>query len=154
KSLLGFPVEVEGHSNMFLKTMLEAGVPMDHSFKHEGRRRTLRDVVDGARGLFRPKLVMQVPNNLPWSIIALTRTAGSPRQPWINAWGESVDLDLVVESALRQLEQASLPLAEAMRSGRPETGHAPVHSFTCGGTHMIYGLLVAIHMGYAGRDRR
>src|SRR5262249_28268633 len=27
KSLLGFPVEVEGHSNMFLKTMLEAGVP-------------------------------------------------------------------------------------------------------------------------------
>src|SRR5262249_14133549 len=30
----------------------------------------------------------------------------------------------------------------------------PVHSFTCGGTHMIYGLLVAVHSGYVGKDRR
>src|SRR5436190_12069656 len=26
--VLGFPIEVEAHSNMFLKTMLEAGVPL------------------------------------------------------------------------------------------------------------------------------
>jgi hypothetical protein len=154
KSLLGFPVDVEGHSNMFLKTMLEAGVPLDYPFTHEGRRRTLRDVVDGARGLFRPQFVVQVPNNLPWSLIALTRTNTSPRQPWNNAWGEPVDLDMVVESALRLLEQASLPVAEAMRDGRLETGPAPIHSFTCGGTHMIYGLLTAVHAGYAGKDRR
>src|SRR5262249_23521220 len=144
KNLLGFPLDLEGHSNMFLKTMLEAGVPLDYSFTHEGRRRMLRDVVEGARGLFRPALVVQVANNLPWSLIALTRTATPPRQPWTNAWGEPVDLDMVVESALRLLEQASLPVAEAMREGRPETGTAPVHSFTCGGTHMIYGLLVAV----------
>jgi hypothetical protein len=154
KSLLGFPVDVEGHSNMFLKTMLEAGVPLDYTFTHEGQRRTLRDVVDGARGLFRPKLVVQVPNNLPWSLIALTRTNTPSRQQWNNAWGEPVDLDVVVESSLRLLEQASLPLAEAMREGRPETASAPVHSFTCGGTHMIYGLLAAVHAGYAGKDRR
>jgi len=61
---------------------------------------------------------------------------------------------MIVESALRLLEQASLPVAEAMREGRPETGPAPVHSFACGGTHMIYGLLAAIHAGYAGKDRR
>jgi hypothetical protein len=104
--------------------------------------------------LFRPKLVVQVANNLPWSLIALTRTNTPARQPWNNAWGEPVDLDMVVESALRLLEQASLPVAEAMREGRPETGPAPVHSFTCGGTHMIYGLLAAVHAGYAGKDRR
>src|SRR5262249_51687629 len=121
---------------------------------HEGRRRTLRDVVEGARGLFRPKLVVQVPNNLPWSLIALTQTNTPSRQPWNNAWGEPVDLDMVVESALRLLEQASLPVAEAMREGRPETGQAPVHGFTCGGTHMIYGLLAAVRAGYAGKDRR
>jgi hypothetical protein len=154
KSLLGFPIDVEGHSNMFLKTMLEAGVPLDYTFTHEGRRRTLHDVLDGARGLFRPTLVVQVANNLPWSLIALTRTNPPSRQQWNNAWGEPVDLDMVVESSLRLLEQASLPVAEAMRQGRPQTAPAPVHSFTCGGTHMIYGLLAAVHAGYAGKDRR
>ena len=154
KQALGFPIDAEGHSNMFLKTMLEAGVPLDYAFKHEGRRRTLRDVLDGARALFRPKLVISVPNNLPWSLIALTRTTSPIRPHWTNAWGEPVDLDLVVESALRLLEQASLPVAEAMREGRPESGPAPVHGFTCGGTHMIYGLLAAVHAGYVAKDRR
>lgn len=154
KQMLGFSIEAEAHSNMFLKTMLEAGIPLDYAFTHEGRRRTLRDVVDGARALLQPKLVMSVPNNLPWSLIALTRTTPAARSRWTNAWGDSVDLDLMVESGLQLLEQASLPVAEAMREGRPETGPAPVHSFTCGGTHMIYGLLTAVHAGYAGKDRR
>ena len=154
KGALGFPIEVEAHPNMFLKTLLEAGVPLDHAFTHEGRRRTLRDVVDGARGLFRPTLVTSVPNALPWSLIALTRTTTPLRHQWTNAWGEPVALDLVVESALRLLEQASAPLVEAMRAGRPETAHAPVHGFTCGGTHMLYALLTAVHAGYTGKDRR
>src|SRR5262245_24640437 len=152
-SALGFPIEVEGHSNMFLKTMLEAGVPLDYAFTHEGRQRTLRDVVGGARALFRPHLVVSVPNDLPWSLIALTRSQTQLRQQWTNAWGESVHLEGVVESALRLLEQASAPLTEAMREGRPETTQAPVQAFTCGGTHMIYGLLTAVHAGYAGTDR-
>src|SRR5262249_44867875 len=84
--------------------------------------------------------------------IALTRTTTPLRQQWTNAWGESVHLEGVVESALRLLEQASAPLAEAMREGRPETTQAPVQAFTCGGTHMIYGLLTAVHAGYAGTD--
>jgi hypothetical protein len=154
KGALGFPIEVEAHPNSFLKTLLEAGVPLDHAFTHEGRRRTLRDVVDGARALFRPALVSSAPAALPWSVIALTRTTTPLRHQWTNAWGETVALDLVVERALRLLEQASLPLAEAMRAGRPETAHAPVHGFTCGGTHMLYALLVAVHAGYTGKDRR
>ncbi len=104
--------------------------------------------------MFRPTLVTSVPNALPWSLIALVRTTTALRQRWTNAWGEPVDLDLVVESALRLLEQASVPVAEAMREGRPETAQAPVHGFTCGGTHMIYALLAAVHAGYMGKDRR
>lgn len=154
RGALGFPIEAEVHPNMFLKTLLEAGVPLDHAFTHEGRRRTLRDVVDGARVLLRPTLVTSVPNALPWSLIALTRTTSPLRQQWTNAWGEPVALDVVVERALRLLEQASVPLAEAMREGRPETDQAPVHGFTCGGTHMLYALLAAVHAGYAGKDRR
>lgn len=154
KGFLGFPIEVEVHPNMFLKTLLEAGVPLDYPFKKDGRRRTLAEVVEGAHALFRPAPVISDPNALPWSVIALTRTTPTLRSQWTNAWGEPVDLDLIVESALRLLEQASVPVAKAMQEGRPEASQAPVHGFTCGGTHMIYALLTAVHAGYTGKDRR
>lgn len=154
QTVLGFPSEVEVHANSFLKTMLEAGTPVDYAFTHGGRRRTVHDVVEGARALLRPALVSSVPNALPWSIIALTRTTTPLRRQWTNAWDEPVDLDALVESALGLLEQASLPIAAAMREGRPLTAQAPVHALTCGGTHMVYALLTAMNAGYTGKDRR
>lgn len=153
RTVLGFPIDAEGHPNMFLKTILEAGVPLDYAFTHTGRRRTVQEVVDGARALLRPAIGASNPNALPWSLIALSRTTPPSRRQWTNAWGEPVDLDALVEGALRLLEQASLPVAEAMRQGRPETAQAPVHGFTCGGCHMIYALLAALRAGYTGKDR-
>jgi hypothetical protein len=153
KGVLGFPLSVEVHPNMFLKTLLEAGVPLDHAFTHQGQRRALRDVVEGARALFRPREVVGQANMLPWSLIAFARTTSPLRGRWANAWGEPVDLDLAVESGLRLLEEASAPLARSMREDRTETAKAPVHSFTCGGTHMLYALVTAVHAGYGGRDR-
>jgi hypothetical protein len=151
--MLGFPLKIEGHPNMFLKTMLEAGIPLDHAFTHDGRRRKLRDVVDDARALLRPRAAVATPNALPWSVIALTSTTTPLRKQWTNLWGEPVDLDALVESALQLLEQASLPLTQAMREGKPETAQAPVHGFACGGTHMMYAVLAAMHAGYTGKDR-
>ena len=90
---------------------------------------------------------------LPWTLIALTRTTSLRHRQWVNAWGEPVDLDGLVESALGLLERASLPIAEAMREPRSLTAQAPVHAFTCAGTHMVYALLTAVHAGYAGKDR-
>ena len=154
KTVLAFPSQVEVHPNMFLKTMLEAGVPLNYAFTHQGSRRSLRDVLDGARALFRPAQVSRSPNMLPWSVIAFSRTTPPPKRRWTNAWEEPVDLDPVVEASLELFEQASLPLMQAMREGRPETAKAPVHSFTCAGMHMLYALLTALHTGYAGQDRR
>jgi len=153
KAALGFPLDVEVHQNSFLKTLLEAAVPLDHRFVHQGVRRTLQDVVDGAHLLFRPQWATAEPNRLPWSLIALTWTIPPLRRKWTNAWGEPVALDTVVETALGMLERAQAPVAEAMRAGRPLTAQAPVHGFTCGGTHMIYALLSAVHQGYGGGDR-
>ena len=109
--------------------------------------------MDGARAAFGPRLATAPPNTLPWSVIALTATTSPVRRQWVNAWGETVDLDEVVERALRLLEEASLPLARAMREGKAETAQAPVHGFTCGGTHMLYAVLTAMHAGYTGKDR-
>lgn len=36
KTMLGVPREVEIHPNSFLKTLLEAGVPLDYRFSHRG----------------------------------------------------------------------------------------------------------------------
>lgn len=150
---LGFSPQVEVHPNSFLKTMLEAGVPLDHAFVHQGRRRAVRDLVDGARKLLRPAQVAGTANALPWTIIALTRTTPSARARWTNAWSEPVDLDALVEEALRHLERASAPIEQAMRDGKPLASRAPVHGFTCGGTHLLYSLLAAVHAGYARGDR-
>jgi hypothetical protein len=150
---LGFPVATEVHPNSFLKTLLEAGVPLEHGFAHGGGRRTLADVLEGARALFRPAAAQSDPNALPWSLIAFTRTTSPLKPRWTNAWGESVDLDQVVEAALAMLERASAPLAQAMGDGRLPDAPAPVNAFTCGGTHMLYAALTAVQHGYAGRDR-
>lgn len=153
KEVLGFPPSIEVHPNSFLKTFLEAGVPLEHPFTLKDRPRTLREVVDGARALFRPGEVMAQANMLPWSLIAFSRTTSPVRPTWTNAWGEPVDFHRIVDQALRLMEEASSPLAKAMQDDRTESVRAPVHSFTCGGTHMLYGLLAASAAGHAGRDR-
>ena len=152
-SVLSFPVSVEAHPNMFLKTLLEAGVPLDHRFKHRAEVRTVGEVVQGAHALFRPAQVLSQPNMLPWSLIAFARTTSPARPRWTNAWGESVDFPLVVESALRLMETASLPLTKAMREERSESVRAPVHEFTCGGAHMLYALLSTAETGHAGAEQ-
>jgi hypothetical protein len=153
RTMLAFPRDVEIHPNSFLKTMLEAGIPRDYRFVHRGQQRTLEELVDGARLLFRPG-EMRDPNSIPWSLIAFSRTTPSVRRRWINAWGEPVDFDAAVDGALRSLEQASSPIQTAMRTGRPLVTKAPVVNFTCGGTHLLYGLLSAIHHGFGGRSAR
>jgi hypothetical protein len=153
KDVLAFPRAVEVHPNMFLKTFIEAGVTLDHAFTHQGRRRTLREVVEGARKLFRPTEVLGDANMLPWSLIAFSLTTPPARSRWTNAWGEPVDLDQVVERAFRHLEEGSLPLMRAMREDRPPASTAPVHGFTCGGGHLLYSLLAAVGAGYTGQDR-
>lgn len=153
RPVLAFPPEVEVHQDSFLKTLLEAGVPLDHAFVHQGRRRTLQEVVEGARARFRPAPTLEQPNALPWSLIALTRTTSPARAAWTNAWGEAVNLDTAVEAGLRLLEQASAPLVGPMREDRPLSAQAPVHSLTCGGTHLLYSLLASLRQGYTGADR-
>ncbi|MGH7332107.1 MAG: hypothetical protein ACREKS_05030 [Candidatus Rokuibacteriota bacterium] len=153
RTLLAFPIDVEIHPNSFLKTMLEAGVPTSYRFTHQGRQRTLADLVAGARLLFRPQ-EMADRNQIPWSLIAFSRTTSLLRRRWTNAWGETVDLDASVDGALQLLENASAPIAAARRDGRPLAAKSPVHSFTCGGTHMLYGLLSAVHYGFGGKGTR
>jgi hypothetical protein len=144
---LAFPRKVERHENQFLKTFLEAGVPLEFAFTHKGRQRTLGEVVDGARALFRFSERTDR-DTIAWSLIALTRTTPPARGVWTNAWGERVELARVVQAGFETMEGASRPIQEARDKGVPLEERAPVHAFTCGGTHLLYSLLVATDAGY------
>lgn len=150
---LAFPQTVERHQNSFLKTFLEAGVPPALTFSSGGRRRTLQEVVEGARALFRFSDRTDR-NEIAWSMIALTATTPPAQGAWTNAWGERVDLGRVVEAGLETMEQASRPIGEARERGVVPERQAPVHAFTCGGTHLLYSLLAAARAGYLGAEGR
>ena len=53
KRFVYFKRDAEVHENSFLKTFLEAGVGMERAFTLNGNRRTLADVAEGAKALFR-----------------------------------------------------------------------------------------------------
>jgi hypothetical protein len=154
RTYLAFPPKTEVHPNMFLKTLLEADVPLTFRFTRKGKTWTLRDVVEHARALFRFSSQTSR-NTIAWSLIALTRTTPPGRGTWTNAWGEKVELATVVGAGLDALEEASGPIKAARdRNARLEQ-QAPIHGFTCGGTHLLYGLLTASQAQYAkdGRER-
>lgn len=150
---LAFPREVEIHPHMFLKTFLEAGVPPGYRFVFAGRERRLEEVIAGAHALFRFSAATHR-NTIAWSLIALARTTAPSSGSWTNAWGERVVLGDVVEAALTALEEGSRPLEEARRRGVPPERQAPVHAFTCGGTHLVYSVLTAAHTGHARPAQR
>ena len=153
KEWLAFPVEVEIHPNSFLKTMLEANVPQDHAFTHQKRRRTFREVVEGAHALFRPAAVI---TSRTCCRGASSHSRGRPRRCGASGRTRGASMSTSISSS-SALSSSSRTLRRRwrrlMREDKPETAKAPVHDFTCGGTHMIYGVLSAVQAGYAGRDR-
>jgi hypothetical protein len=144
---LAFPRKTERHENQFLKTFLEAGVSLDFPFTYKGRRRSLQDVADGARGLFRFSERTDR-DTIAWSLIALSATSPAARGAWTNAWGERVELARVVQAGFETMERASRPIQEARDAAMPLEERAPIHAFTCGGTHLLYSLLAATSTGY------
>ena len=144
---LAFPSAIERHENQFLKTFLEAGVPLDFAFTFKGRRGTLGEVADSARALFRFSERTDR-DTIAWSLIALTQTNSPARGVWTNAWGERIELARVVQEGFETMEQTSRPVQEARDKGIPLEERAPIHAFTCGGTHLLYSLLAASNAGY------
>jgi hypothetical protein len=149
---LYIPANIEVHSNMFLKTFLEAGVPLSERFACDGRVVQLRDLGEGAKALFRFDPATVDRDDLAWSLIAFAEL-GTP--VWDNAYGERIDLGEVARFGWQVLDEASAGLKAAMVARRPLPQKLPLHRLTCGGTHLCYSLLVAAKHGYlpaAGRE--
>jgi hypothetical protein len=149
---LYIPADIEVHSNMFLKTFLEAGVPSAERFSCDGRVYQLKDLGDGAKALFRFDPHTFDRNDLAWSLIAFAELQA---HEWENAYGQRIQLAEVVSFGLQVIQEATQGLKPYVSAALPLPKKMPIHSFTCGGTHLCYSLLVAAKHGYlqaAGGD--
>jgi hypothetical protein len=149
---LYIPATIEVHSNMFLKTFLEAGIPTSETFPCDGRVLQLKDLGDGAKALFRFDSRTFDRNDLAWSLIAFAELHA---QEWENAFGERIQLKEVAAFGVRVLQEATQGLKPFVTAGLPLPKKMPIHSFTCGGTHLCYSVLLAARHGFlqeAGGD--
>lgn len=152
------PIGVEGHPDTFLKTILEAGVGLDQPITAAGRRMTVAHLLDDAKAVFvyEPAKINGKADDLAWTIIAFAITIKPQQDEWRNAHGQQIRLREVVRYGFDTLEWASADFQKAMQEGRTPTWKDRVSNFTCGGTHLIYGLGAAVrygHLGDEGRER-
>lgn len=146
------PIEVEGHTNTGLKTLLEAGVSPHHSFRLNGRRYTVGDLIRSAQGLltFDPRTFDR--DDLAWTLIALSREVPPTRETWTNAYGQRMRMTELIRFGFDALDDACRRLQQAKDRGVMPTEKDAIHGFTCGGTHLIYGLASCVGNGYRRED--
>jgi hypothetical protein len=147
---LYIPSSIEVHSNMFLKTFLEAGVPTSEIFPYEGHVFYLKDLGEGAKALFRFNPHNFDRDDLAWSLIAFAELQD---QEWQNAYGERIQLATLAAFGAQVLHEATQELKSYATAGLPLPKKLPIHSFTCGGMHLCYSVLVAARYGLLPEHR-
>ncbi len=161
KRYVYFPRSAEVHDNSFLKTMLEAGVDREQTIMAGGNKYTLRDLGESAKAIFRfdPENLQRydpvmVGEHLPWGLIAFS-TLMPPSQPtWVNAYGETIDLNQVIDRGFAAYETSSSGIDNILARGEAEPikFREEMTKYSCDGMHMVYGLLSCFKNGYRGNN--
>jgi hypothetical protein len=154
KDYLDMPTEYEGHSNPFLKTLLEAGVPLSHSFKVDGKRYTVGDLVASSKALFNFDPAAIDPDDIAWSLIAFSITTSPEKDGWTNAYGQQIRLRDVIRFGFDTLDKVTAGYRKAFKRGLTPEAVDDVNGFTCGGTHLVYGLASCVGNGHGGQEAR
>jgi len=151
---LYMPKEIEAHTDTFLKTLLEAGVGVSRPIVAGGRQRTIGELVASAKKLFSLDRVKKDRDDLAWSLIAYSITTRPEDEGWTNALGERIRFREVVQFAFDTAEWASATFSSTMKRGAMPSWKDRISNFTCGGTHLVYSLAVAVRYGHLGKEGR
>lgn len=148
RRFLTMSLDHQGHTDTFLKTLLEAGVGLDHPFRLNGRGYRVGDLLESAKRQFQfdPKTID--PDDVAWSLIAFSLVMPPDHDTWTNATDRRVRLRDVIAFGFDTLDKTSERLARAKSQGIMPTGKDAIHGFTCGGTHLIYALATVVGNGY------
>lgn len=154
QTYLYMPTEHEGHANACLKTLLEVGVPLSHSFALDGRHYTISDLVDSAKALFvfDPKTVDR--DELAWTLIALSLQVDPSKDAWTNAYGQQIRFGDVVRLGLDTLDATTRQFRQAKARGVMPTEKDAIMGLTCGGTHLAYSLASCVANRHGGDEAR
>ncbi len=157
KKYVYVPREFEVHDNSFLKTLLEAGVSHDQPITAGANKYTLHDLAESAKALFRfdpkdtgrydPSLFTQ---HLPWGLIAFSILVPPSQPTWTNAYGETINLNVVIDSLLANYEAMCSGLHESLERGEEEAleFRQQIVKHSCFGMHTVYGFLSCLKAGY------
>jgi hypothetical protein len=167
-----FPRPVEVHHDSFLKTFLEAGVSPDQPITAGGNRYTLKTLGDHAKLIFRcnpnnfsqydawysemaPAPTRLPPStfyheHLPWCLIAFSTLTPPSNPVWVNAWGEKISLDQIIDRGVANYEADCRGVREAIASNQnePEAFRAVMRKHSCYGMHAVYGFFSCLRNGY------
>lgn len=157
KRYIYFPRTVEVHDNSFLKAFIEAGVGFDQPITVNQNKYTLRDLGDSAKALFRcdpSNLARYDPElshaHLPWGLIAFSLIVPPSQPSWTNAYGETINLEQVIDSGLKAYETSCALGRDALARGEnePIAFHDEIKQYSCFGLHSVYGFFSCLNHGY------
>lgn len=152
RTYLYMPVEQEGHANAFLKTILEAGTPVSHSFRLNGKRSTVAGLVKDAKALFTFDPKTTNPDDIAWSLIAFSLQIPPSSDAWTDAGGHRMAFSILIRFGFDTLDDATARLRGARDRGTMPEIRDKIQGFTCGGTHLIYGLASCVGNGHRAQD--
>lgn|GEM_PF-819026 len=146
-------LRVETHTELFLKIFSEIGVTPEHVFAVQDREITAREIWLSAlaRSYIDTKggASYATPNDVPWSLQALTAWADGKKLVWQTDGGQQMSLDFLADFTLAVLEKetAFLKQARAARATFEKRGQG-IFQYTCGGAHLLQGAGFAVGRGY------
>ncbi len=162
--LLGFPesvgeVRVEPHTDLVLKSLVDAGIAPEHPVEVNSHGHRVVDLWHGSlvRSYLDPAANHSrygSPDDIAWSLQGLAAWA-PPDLRWTALDGTAMDLDALTDFAVAVLFKETRFLADAARQGQAvqRRGQGIFH-YTCGGAHLLQGTAFAVARGFGGdKDR-
>ena len=129
---------VQPHENLAIKAMLEAGVPMDRSFKLKKGTVTLKRLVEDAIWSFEKPAQESEWRDFAWSLSAFLNAP--PKDGKLKTAKGTLLLQGLVIDAVNQLEDRQAFLHEHMLANTPEKVEKRkqgIYGHTCGGLHFV-----------------
>jgi len=97
--------------------------------------------------------------HLPWGLIAFSTLAPGQSTPsgqsiWTNAYGETINLETVIDRAMEEYESSCALGQESLMRGdpAPKNFRDEIKKYSCFGLHSVYGFLVCVKNGYTNNN--
>lgn len=132
-------IPVEPHANLMIKSMLGAGVPLDHRFPlGKGKSVTLDRLVSDAERVFVMPVAERDWRNFAWTFDAFLMARGE--RGYVESGGNKIDLKGLALRTISRVEAEQAFLVEHLEANRPDLvkkRKQAIYGHTCGGIHLI-----------------